>query len=149
MENWTDPNQTHQRSPWLALVAGQSYYYEVLHNVGGTGASSNVAVGYLQDATGAATTPVVNAASGVVPGYVLTQYDYPTAAAAAGTLYDTNLSPAPGVSSQAAGSARLQLNATSTQAILHFSYGGLSSSADLLRRLRPEQQRLDHPPLRP
>ena len=153
-ENWNDANQTNQRSPWLALVAGQSYYYEVLHNTGstggtsgtsavkanaarnssaartsavsaaGTGASSNVAVGFLLDATGAATTPGTSA---VVPGYLLTQYDYPAAATATGTLYTTNLSPAKGVTSQAAGSAHLQLNATGTQAILHFSYGGLSS----------------------
>ena len=152
-ENWNDASQTNQRSPWLALVAGQSYYYEVLHNTGstgttsgtsavktsvtksgaaksnaastsGTGTSSNVAVGFLLDATGTATTPGTNA---VVPGYLLTQYDYPSVNAASGSLYTTNLSPAKGVTSTAAGSGHLQLNATNTQAILHFSYGGLSS----------------------
>ena len=131
-ESWNDPGQSHQRSPWLALVAGQSYYYEVLANTGGSSAS-NVAVGYLLDATGTATTPAVVtgntvASSGVVPGYLLTPFNYPTVAALTGTLYAANLSPASGAVSQAAGSARLQLNASATQAILHFNYSGLSSA---------------------
>ncbi len=126
-ENWTASGQTNQRSPWLALVAGQTYYYEVLHNTGNAGSSSNVAVGYLLDATGAATTPVVGTASGVVPGYLLTRYDYPAVAATTGMLYSTNLSPVAGATSQASGSAHLQLNAAATQAILHFNYAGLSS----------------------
>ena len=141
-ESWNDANQTHQRSPWLALVAGQSYYYEVLHNTGSasgsnaaktkaargtvasTSAAGNVAVGFLLDAAGTATTPGTGA---VVPGYLLTRYDYPTTTTASGTLYSTNLSPLAGVTSQAAGSAHLQLNAANTQAILHFDYSGLSS----------------------
>ena len=128
VESWTgNSSQTNQRSPWLSLVAGQTYYYEVLHNTGSMGASSNFSVGYLLDTTGQATTPVVGSASGVVPGYVLTMYDYPTVAAVSGSLYSTNLSPVAGATSQAAGSAHLQLNAAATQAILHFSYSGLSS----------------------
>ncbi len=126
-ENWTDANQPRQRSPWLALVAGQTYYYEVLHNVGSGGASSNVAVGYLQDTAGTATTPVVGPASGVVPGYVLSKYDYPTTTAAAGTLYITNLSPQGTSVSSATGSANLRMLPGNTQAILHFNYGGLTS----------------------
>ncbi len=127
-ENWTDSGQTHQRSPWLALAAGQSYYYEVLHNTGGSaGSSSNLAVGYLLDAAGTATTPVAGTASGVVPGYVLSRYDYPTTTAAAGTLYITNLSPQGTSVSSATGSANLRLLPGNTQAILHFNYGGLSS----------------------
>ncbi len=132
-ESWTASGQTHQRSPWLALVAGQDYYYEVRHNTGSAGASSNVALGFLLDATGAASTPVVTngtttTSNGVVPGYLLTQYDYPTVAATTGALYSTNLSPLAGATSQASGSAHLQLNPSATQAILHFNYGGLSSS---------------------
>ena len=85
------------------------------------------------DATGAATTPVVTTgttttSSGVIPGYLLTPYDYPTVASTTGTLYSTNLSPLAGATSHAAGSAHLQLNASATQALLHFNYGGLSSS---------------------
>jgi uncharacterized protein (DUF1800 family) len=42
-------------------------------------------------------------------------------------LYATSLSPLPGVKSSAAGSATLELNASASQAILQFSYNGLSS----------------------
>ena len=66
-EAWNTSGQTHQRSPWLALVAGQSYYYEVLHNTGGvrTGASSNRRRRglFAGRRVGTATTPGANAAS--------------------------------------------------------------------------------------
>ena len=128
VESWTgNAAQTNQRSPWLSLVAGQPYYYEVRHNTGGAGTSSNLAVGYLLDAAGQSTTPVVGSATGVVPGYVLTKYDYPTATTAVGTLYTTNLSPQGTSASSATGSANLRMLPGNTQAILHFSYGGLSS----------------------
>ena len=123
-ESWNDAGQTHQRTPWLALVAGQSYYYEVLHNTGSSPASSNVAVAWLQDPVGTAASP---GSSAVVPGYVLGQYNYPTATAAAGTLYITNLSPQGTSVSSATGSANLRLLPGNAQAILHFNYGGLSS----------------------
>ncbi len=123
-ESWSDANQTHQRTPWLSLVAGQSYYYEVLHNTGGAPASNNVAVACLQDPTGAAANP---GASAVVPGYVLGKYNYPTATAAAGTLFITNLSPQGTSVSSATGSANLRMLPGNSQAILHFNYGGLSS----------------------
>ncbi len=147
-ESWNDAGQSHQRSPWLALAAGQRYYYEVLHNTGSTGgtggngtssrtrnasaggtsasggAGSNVAVGYLLDAAGTAVAPGTGA---VVPGYLLTRYDYPTTTAAAGTLYITNLSPQGTSASTATGSANLRMLPGNTQAILHFNYAGLSS----------------------
>ena len=41
------------------MTAGQSYYYEVLHNVGAGSSAQNVAVGWLLDSTGQATTPVI------------------------------------------------------------------------------------------
>ena len=125
-ENWTDAGQANQRSPWLSLAAGQSYYYEVLHNTGSAGSSSNLSVGYLLDATGTAVAPGTSG-SGVVPGYVLTPYDYPTNTAAAGTLYLTNLSPQGTSASTASGSANLRMLPGNTQAVLHFNYGGLSS----------------------
>ncbi len=124
-ENWNAPNQTSQQSQWLALTGGQSYYYEVYHNTGASsGSSSNVAVAWLLDTTGTSTSP---AGSGVVPAYLLTSYTYPAAQTTGGTLYSTDLSPLPGVTTPAAGSASLQLNAARTQAILQFNYSGLSS----------------------
>jgi len=124
-ENWNAAGQTNQQSPWLALTAGQSYYYEVYHNTGASsGTTSNVAVAWLLDATGTYTSPT---GSGVVPAYLLTSYTYPAAQSLGGALYTTNLSPLPGVNSSAAGSATLQLNTSTSTAILQFNYSGLSS----------------------
>jgi len=66
---WTsEPNQ---KSPWLALVAGQRYYIEVLHKAG-TGPGDNVAVGWLRpDQAG-------TAPSQIVPGFVLSPYVAPS-----------------------------------------------------------------------
>ena len=128
-ESWNDANQTHQRTPWLALTAGQSYYYEVRHNTGGSPGSNNLSVAWTQDASGTALSPSAPTSGGsvVVPGYLLTKYDYPTSAAAAGTLYITNLSPQGTSASSATGSANLRMLPGNTQAILHFTFGGLSS----------------------
>jgi uncharacterized protein (DUF1800 family) len=124
-EDWNNTGQTNQQSQWLALSAGQQYYYEVYHNTGASsGTTSSVAVAWLLDSTGTFTSP---SGSGVVPAYLLTSYTYPAVQTAGGTIYSTNLSPVPGVSTSAAGSAALQLNASQTQAILQFNYTGLSS----------------------
>ena len=45
-------SQSNQQSPWLSLIGGQQYYFEVLHNVGATGSNSNVSVGWFLDPTG-------------------------------------------------------------------------------------------------
>ncbi len=118
---WNDAN----RSPWLSLVAGQRYYYEVLHHTGDD-RRVNLAVGWFLDPTGTTTNPIANG-SGVVPGYVLNKYDYPAAVVSPGTLYGTNLSPQGAASSTGTGSADLRMNPANTQAILHFAYTGLTS----------------------
>ncbi len=123
-EAWNDGGQTNQQSAWLALNAGQTYYYEVRHNTGGNGSQSNVAVALQLDPTGFATTP---GGGSVVPGYVLSRYDYPAASSTVGTLYVTNLSPQGVASSNGAGSADLRINPGYTQAVLHFNYGNLTS----------------------
>ena len=135
VQSWSgNVAQPGQRSPWLALTAGQKYYYEVFHNVGAGATAQNVAVGWRLDATGQATTPVVTdgggaaANNGVLGGYPLAAYDYPQAAVSDGsTLYVTNLSPQGTAASSATGSANLRVLPGNTQAILHFNYGGLSS----------------------
>lgn len=113
------------RSPWLSLVAGQRYYYEALQLAGG-GGNTNLAVGWLLDPTGTAANPTPDN-GGVVPGFLLNRYDYPTAVASPGTLYATNLSPQGAASSTGTGSADLRMNPGNTQATLHFSYAGLTS----------------------
>ena len=62
-------------------MAGQRYYFEVLHKTG-TGTGDNWAIGWLQDPTGTNTAP-----SGVVPSYVLSRYFAPPPALLPGTLY--------------------------------------------------------------
>ncbi len=123
-EAWNAAGQTNQQSSWLALDAGSRYYYEVRHNVGSSGASSNLSVAWLLDPAGTATSPGANA---VVPSYVLSRYDYPAATTTAGALYVTTLSPQGAATSSGAGSADLRVNPGLTQAILHFNYGNLTS----------------------
>ena len=48
--------QASQRSPWLALKAGQRYYIEILHKAG-TGPGDHWSVGWSQDSTGTNTVP--------------------------------------------------------------------------------------------
>ncbi|MDQ6656152.1 MAG: DUF1800 family protein, partial [Verrucomicrobiota bacterium] len=118
--------QVNQKSPWLALVAGRRYYYEVLHNHGVGTTTDNLAVGWFQDPTGTTANPLPNN-TGVVPGYVLGRFDYPATSTQSGTLYATNMAPQGVSATTAVGSANLRLNSANTQAILHFQYSGLGS----------------------
>jgi uncharacterized protein (DUF1800 family) len=123
-QTWdTQPNQ---KSAWLSLQEGQRYYFEVLHNHGVGTANDHVAVAWFQDPSGTTPDPVANN-TGVVPGFVLSPYDYPVGATAAGTLYATNMAPQGGAITSASGSANLRLNADRTQAILRFRSSGLST----------------------
>ena len=139
--------QTSQQSPWLSLVAGEKYYFEVLHNTGAD-ADDHVAVGWCQDDIG--TVPSVAGApnatglltsipnggtalqgyplSGAMPGFVCQPYDYPAVTPPSGKLYACNLGPQGGAITSASGSANIQVNAAETQAILHFSYQNLGSA---------------------
>jgi uncharacterized protein (DUF1800 family) len=119
VRQWTV--QPNQRSPWLALVGGQSYYVEILHKAGASG-GDNWSVGWLQDPTGTNTV-----ASGVVPGYVLSRYFPLPTIDTPGTLYTANLLAEPGVNSTAVGSGTLRVSADGSQAILSFSFSGLSA----------------------
>ncbi|HLH55295.1 MAG TPA: DUF1800 family protein, partial [Verrucomicrobiae bacterium] len=112
--------QPNQRSPWLTLVAGQKYYVEVLHKAG-VGIGDNWSVGWSQDPTGTNTTP-----SGIVPGYVLSRYFPLPVTDAPGTLYSANMLAQPGVNSTGVGSATLRLSADESQAVLSFSFSGLT-----------------------
>ncbi len=114
--------QPNQKSGWLALVAGERYYVEVLHKAG-TGAGDNWAVGWLQDPTGTNNIP-----GGVVPGYVLSPYYPPPPSVAPGTLYVANMLPANGVTNSCYGSATLRLSADNSKAVLSYAFSGISST---------------------
>ncbi len=139
------------RARGLPLKAGQKYYFEVLHNTGAD-ADDYVAVGWCQDDIG--TIPSVAGApnptglltvlpngggplqgyplSGTAPGYIFQPYDYPAVTPQSGTLYATNLGPQAGAATSASGSANIQVNATETQAILHFAYQNLGTPKTVL-----------------
>ena len=112
--------QAPQKSGWLALVAGQKYYVEVLHKAG-TGTNDNWSVGWLQDPTG-----TNNTAAGVTPSYLLSRYYPPLLATISGTLYTANMLALPGVNSSAVGSATLRVSANGSQAILNYSLNNLA-----------------------
>ncbi|MFO1477362.1 MAG: DUF1800 family protein [Verrucomicrobiota bacterium] len=113
--------QPSQRSPWLALQAGQRYYIEILHKAG-SAAGDHWSVGWLLDSTGTNRQP-----ASVVPGYVLWPFTNTPPAQVPGTLFSANLAAESGVPTTGSGSATLRLSADGTQAILRFSYSSLSS----------------------
>jgi len=114
--------QANQQTKWLALVAGQKYYVEVLHKAGLT-TPDHWSVGWRLDATGTNSTP-----TGIVPGYVLARYYPRPVSVLPGTLYTANLLAQNGVVSTATGSATLQLSADGSQAVLRENYTGLTTT---------------------
>ncbi|MDB6120108.1 MAG: hypothetical protein JWO08_3889, partial [Verrucomicrobiaceae bacterium] len=138
--------QSTQQSGWIALEAGQKYYFEVLHNTG-SDSDTYVEMGWCQDDVG--TVPSVASApngtgvltlipngsgglqgypySGRVPSFLFQPYDYPALAAITGTLYSANLGPQGSSATKASGSANLLVASGGASAILHFGYTGLTS----------------------
>src|SRR5581483_10988615 len=97
------------------------YYVEILHKAG-AGANDHWSVGWRQDPDGTNNTP-----AGVVPGYVLSPFTNPAPAQVPGTLYSANMVAQSGALSSGVGSATLRVSADGSQAVLRFSYTGLSS----------------------
>ena len=144
---YTWNTQVTQRSPWLNLIGGQKYYFEVLHNTGAD-ADTYVEMGWCQDdigtipavvgapnATGALTL-IPNGAgatlqgyplSGKAPSFLFQPYDYPVLGAITGTIYSANLGPQGSSTTKASGAANLVVNQAGTSAVLHFNYSGLSA----------------------
>ncbi len=114
-----------QKSPWLAMEAGQKYYIEVLHKAG-VGSGDNLAVGWLKPGqTGAVP-------SEVIPGAALSAYVPPAPGSNPGTLYiatllgqagakDANGKPVTGV-----GTSTFRLSEDENSAIVKFSYSNLT-----------------------
>jgi len=125
-QNGTSPHQwnlqPNQRSGWLALNAGQKYYFEVLHKAG-VGTNDNWSVGWLLDPTGTNTMP-----AGVTPNYLVGRYFTPLAATIPGTLYTANMLALPGAVSSAVGSATLRVSADGSQAVLNYTISGIPGS---------------------
>lgn len=111
--------ESNQKSPWLALVGGKKYYFEVLHKAG-AGTGDNLAVGWLKPGD-AGTTPTE-----IVPGYTLSPYVAPAPGSVPGTLYVATLLAQPGAVTNGVGSATLRVSDDGTTAILKYDYHGLS-----------------------
>ncbi|MDR3458098.1 MAG: DUF1800 family protein [Verrucomicrobiae bacterium] len=125
-QNGTSPHQwnlqSNQRSGWLALNAGQKYYFEVLHKAG-TSTNDHWSVGWLPDPTGTNTVP-----AGVTPPYLVARYFTPLPVNIAGTLYTANMLALPGAVSTAVGSATLRVSADGSQALLNYTLSGISGT---------------------
>ena len=120
-------SQTSQKSPWLALIGGRKYYYEILHISPAGSATDNVALGYFKDTTGNSAA-IANGTS-TVPNAMLAPFDNPVTTAVSGKIYITELTPSAGVTTNAIGGAYVRVNTGETQGILHFDYSGLTSGA--------------------
>jgi uncharacterized protein (DUF1800 family) len=128
--------QASQTSPWLSLVGGQRYYFEVLHNTGASGASSNLAVGWFMDPTGNTANPIANgagpaanvSAAGIVPTFVLWPWDNPPTTTTPGIIYVASLAgPANLNGIKGSGGAFIRVNGTT--GVVHLNYSGLTSGA--------------------
>ena len=116
--NWTAA--AGQQSPWLALVAGQKYYIQVLHKFG-DGTGDNIAVGWLRpDQTG-------TSASEVVPGYALSPYTPPPNTAPPGTLYSSTMLAEASVATGGVGAATLTVSPDQASATLAYNFSNLTS----------------------
>ena len=124
--DWTSVNAG--KSPLLQLYVGRRYYVEVRHKAGV--GSDHVSVGWMQPGQGGSNPGAFVPASGanvVVPGFVLSPYVTPTASLGESTLYVTNMSAQGVAATSGYGSAALTLSADETQAILRYTYAGLTS----------------------
>ncbi|EDY17397.1 Protein of unknown function DUF1800 [Chthoniobacter flavus Ellin428] len=127
--------QATQQSPWLSLVGGQRYYFEVLHNTGSSGSSSTLSVGWFFDPTGNTANPIANGANpaaatagGVVPNFVLWPWDNPPTLATSGTIYLASLAGPTTLSGiKATGGAYIRVNGST--GIVHVNSSGLTSGA--------------------
>ncbi|MEZ0254187.1 MAG: DUF1800 family protein [Chthoniobacter sp.] len=127
--------QSTQQSSWLSLTGGQRYYFEVLHNTGGSGASSNLSVGWFLDPSGNTANPIANGAgpaaataAGIVPTSVLWPWDNPPTLASSGKIYLASLAGPTSLSGiKATGGAYIRVNGST--GIVHVNSSGLTSGA--------------------
>jgi uncharacterized protein (DUF1800 family) len=107
---------TAAKSPWMALVAGERYYYEILHK-SGTG-DDHLELGWSMP--GQATTT----ASGVVPGYALSPYVPPAPGSSNGTLFISTMLTQSGAITNGVGTATFRLSEDENSAIISFDILG-------------------------
>ncbi len=116
-QQWTA--ESTQKSPWLALEAGQRYYFEVLQKAG-AGAGDNLAIGWLKP------NEAGNLPSGIVPGYALSPYIPPAPGSTPGTLYVATMLSQGGAITNGVGTSTLRLSEDENTAIMNYSFSGLT-----------------------
>ncbi len=115
------------KSPWMALEQGKRYYFEILHK-SSTGVD-HLALGWSKP--GESTTSPTE----VVPGYVLSPYEAPSAGSYGGTLYVATLLrqngaiDPPGSTLRGIGTATLRISEDESTAEVRVTYSGLSGGA--------------------
>ncbi|MES2474353.1 MAG: DUF1800 family protein [Verrucomicrobiota bacterium] len=128
-------SQPSQKSAWLALRAGQKYYFELRHNTASGGSDPHLSAAWFLDPTGNTPNPLANGSlpaspviGGIIHGPALSPWDFPPTTSVPGTLYITNLQGAPGLPNiTGSGGAFLRVNGSS--AVLHLDHSGLTSGA--------------------
>jgi len=121
-QSWSgNAGELDQKSPWLALEAGQKYYFEVLHKAG-AGSGDNVAVGWLRPGQSG------SVPSEVVPGYVLSPWAQLVPLDPGSVVYSAILRPQGSVITNASGVSYMRVNAAETEATLTVRYSDLSSA---------------------
>jgi uncharacterized protein (DUF1800 family) len=115
--NWTVSGS--QKSPWLALEAGQKYYIEVLHKAG-AGAGDNLAVGWLKPGQSG------SVPSEVVPGSVLSAYLEPAPGSNPGTLYLATMLSQNGAATNGVGNVTMRMSEDENYVDVRYTYSGLT-----------------------
>jgi uncharacterized protein (DUF1800 family) len=127
--------QTSQKSPWISLVGGQQYYFEILHNTGSV-TNSTLSVAWYLDPTGNTASPITDGANaaaastgGIVPNYVLSPWNNPPTITTPGTVYVAPMASSPNLTGiQGSGGAYITDTGTGTPGIIHVNVSGLSSA---------------------
>ncbi|MBE2216240.1 MAG: DUF1800 family protein [Opitutaceae bacterium] len=108
-----------QQSMWIALTAGKTYYFDILHRPSATGA--HVELGWRRPDADPAASPEI------IPGYALSRFNEFAPAEEGKVLYLGMLRPESGVASPASGVVSMLFDETTHSATVSMRFSGLSS----------------------
>lgn len=108
-----------QESLWIALTAGRTYYFDILHRPAATGA--HVELGWRRPDA------LADAAPEIVPGYVLSRFNAFAPAEEGKVLYLGMLRPESGVASPASGVVSMLFDEDALTATVSMRFSGLTS----------------------
>ncbi len=108
-----------QQSMWIALTAGRTYYFDIVHRPAAAGA--HVAVAWRRP------TAAADAAPEIVPGYALSRFNAFAPVEEGKVLYLGMLRPEPGVASPASGIVSMLFDEAARTAVVSLRFSGLSA----------------------